>query len=224
MSCVVLGPGVVSRIASRVVVAYLVRWLAPGRPFPVIWLVLAVPSFPATGEPGGELLAPIVIRVSGVRSGMASRIACRLGNMRGALVGSPRRPLLVFRVVLALPASEACVEPFRRLPEPSPSRSSPSGRVLPQKSILAPWRPLVRPAQISASPFRVILVTPAVPGAEGLATALFQASWACRVRALLWWQNTVGLLGVGGGLGAARSATCGRLPPSGSAGCLQDRL
>ena len=54
----------------------------------------------AVVRPARAIAVPILV----LGAGGASRIACRLWNMRGALVGSPRRLLLVFWVVLAVPS------------------------------------------------------------------------------------------------------------------------
>ena len=47
-----------------------------------------------------------LILLVAVRPALASRIVCRLWNMRGALVGSLGRLLLVFRAVLVIPGAK----------------------------------------------------------------------------------------------------------------------
>ena len=84
----------------------------------VIWVVLAVPSFPATGEPGGELPGSIVIQVPGVRSGTASRIDSGAGKPAPGRGFRAFRFVLVILVVLPFPAQKACLLPFSELGGP----------------------------------------------------------------------------------------------------------
>ena len=94
----------------------------------VIWVVLAVPTFLASGEPGGELLAPIVIRVPGVRCGMASRIASRAGKPAPTAPLSRSRPSRSFWSSRPFPAPKARLRPFYELGGPHCSSAICFGR------------------------------------------------------------------------------------------------